>query len=111
VARQYELHLPLHFTMLCHLCEVDPLQVLNDFMNNVGMEVNSLGYEPEVISKTVGDYDALLTPQHFIRTHKSHLVNKKFISFIDHDGFAILKDGSKIEVSRRRKEEVMAALK
>ena len=64
-----------------------------------------------LISKTLGEYDALLTPQQFIRTHKSHLVNKKFISFIDHDGFAVLKDKSKVEVSRRRKEEVMEALK
>ena len=64
-----------------------------------------------LISRTLGDYDTLLTPQNFIRTHKSHLVNKKFISYIDHDGFAILKDGSKVEVSRRRKEEVMTALK
>ncbi|MBC7873622.1 MAG: response regulator transcription factor [Ferruginibacter sp.] len=64
-----------------------------------------------LISKTLGEYDTLLAPHHFIRTHKSHLVNKKFISFIDHDGFAILKDNSKVEVSRRRKEEVMAALK
>ena len=43
--------------------------------------------------------------------HKSHLVNKKFISFIDHEGFAVLKDNRRVEVSRRRKEEVMAALK
>ncbi|HEY3385609.1 MAG TPA: LytTR family DNA-binding domain-containing protein [Saprospiraceae bacterium] len=64
-----------------------------------------------LISKTLGEYDTLLTPQQFIRTHKSHLVNKKYISFIDHDGFAVLKDNSKVEVSRRRKEEVMAALK
>lgn len=64
-----------------------------------------------LISKTLGEYDTLLTPQNFIRTHKSHLVNKKFISFIDHDGFAVLKDNSKVEVSRRRKEEVMDALK
>jgi len=64
-----------------------------------------------LISKTLGEYDVLLTPQQFIRTHKSHLVNKKFISFIDHDGFAVLKDKSKVEVSRRRKEEVMEALK
>ena len=64
-----------------------------------------------VISKTLGEYDILLTPHHFIRTHKSHLVNKKFISFIDHDGFAVLKDNSKVEVSRRRKEEVMTMLK
>ncbi|HEV7780470.1 MAG TPA: LytTR family DNA-binding domain-containing protein [Chitinophagaceae bacterium] len=64
-----------------------------------------------LISKTLGEYDTLLTPYHFIRTHKSHLVNKKFISFIDHDGFAVLKDSSRVEVSRRRKEEVMAALR
>ena len=64
-----------------------------------------------LISKTLGEYDTLLTPQNFIRTHKSHLVNKKFISFIDHEGFAVLKDNTKVEVSRRRKEEVMTALK
>ena len=64
-----------------------------------------------LISKTLGDYDTLLTPHNFIRTHKSHLVNKKFISFIDHDGFAVLKDNSRVEVSRRRKDEVMTALK
>ena len=63
------------------------------------------------ISKTLAEYDSLLAPHHFIRTHKSHLVNKNFVSFIDHDGFVILKDKSKIEVSRRRKEEVMEALK
>ena len=64
-----------------------------------------------LISKSLGEYDALLTPHQFIRTHKSHLVNKKFISFIDHDGFAVLKDNSRVEVSRRRKEEVMQSLK
>jgi len=69
------------------------------------------GKNTYVISKTLGEYDSLLTPQGFIRTHKSHLVNKKFISFIDRDGFAILKDSSKVEVSRRRKDEVLAALK
>lgn len=64
-----------------------------------------------LISRTLGEYDTLLTPQNFVRTHKSHLVNKKFISFIDHDGFAVLKDNTKVEVSRRRKDEVMEALK
>jgi len=64
-----------------------------------------------LISKTLGDYDVLLSPHNFIRTHKSHLVNKKFISFIDHDGYAVLKDSSKVEVSRRRKDEVLTALK
>lgn len=63
------------------------------------------------ISKTLGEYDELLSPYQFVRTHKSHLVNINHISFVDHDGFIILKDSTKIEISRRRKEEVMAALK
>ena len=69
------------------------------------------GNKTYLISKTLGEYDTLLTPHHFIRTHKSHLVNKKFVSFIDHDGYAVLKDSSKVEVSRRRKDEVMTALR
>jgi two-component system LytT family response regulator len=64
-----------------------------------------------VVSKTLGEYDTLLTPHQFIRTHKSHLVNRKFISFVDHEGFAVLSDGTRIEISRRRKDEVMAALR
>ncbi len=64
-----------------------------------------------IISKTLGEYDTLLTPHHFIRTHKSHLVNKRYVSYIDHDGFVVLRDNTKVEISRRRKEDVMNALK
>lgn len=63
-----------------------------------------------MISRTLAEYDALLVPHNFIRTHKSHLVNKSQISFVDHDGFVVLKDGSRVEVSRRRKGEVLEAL-
>jgi len=62
-------------------------------------------------SRNLGEYEELLTPYHFIRTHKSHLVNRQFISFLDHEGFVVLKDSSRIEVSRRRKEEVMEQLR
>ena len=64
-----------------------------------------------ITSKTLGEYAELLGPYRFIRTHKSHLVNHDFISFIDHDGFIVLKDASKVEISRRRKRDVMEALK
>ena len=62
-------------------------------------------------SKNLGEYEELLAPYNFIRTHKSHLVNKNFISFIDHDSFVILKDSTKVEISRRRKSEILSALK
>ena len=69
------------------------------------------GAKQQIISKTLGEYEELLSPYHFIRTHKSHLVNLDFISYVDHNGFVILNDSSKVEVSRRRKGEVMAALR
>jgi two-component system LytT family response regulator len=53
----------------------------------------------------------MLEDSNFIRTHKSHLVNVNFISKISNDIETIeLKDGTKVEVSRRKKEEVMKKL-
>lgn len=63
-----------------------------------------------VTSKTLGDYEDLLLPHNFIRCHKSFLVNKKFISYVDHDGFIILKNAARLEVSKRRKAEVIKNL-
>jgi two-component system, LytTR family, response regulator len=71
----------------------------------------AVGNRQYLASKTLGDYDELLTPYNFIRCHKSHLVNKSFISFVDHEGFIILKDSNRVEVSRRRKAEVLEALR
>ncbi|GAB3019321.1 LytTR family DNA-binding domain-containing protein [Niabella terrae] len=64
-----------------------------------------------LISRTLGEYEELLGPYNFIRSHKSHLVNKNYIAFIDHDGFLTLTDQTKIELSRRRKAAVIEALR
>lgn len=69
------------------------------------------GNKQYLTSRVLGEYEELLSPYGFIRTHKSHLVNKKFISFVNHEGFAVLKDNSVVEISRRRKEEVMRQLR
>lgn len=69
------------------------------------------GNKQFVVSKNLGEYEELLAPYSFIRTHKSHLVNKYYISYLDHNGFIVLKDNTVIEVSRRRKEDVMSKIK
>jgi two-component system LytT family response regulator len=63
-----------------------------------------------IIFKTLREYEELLLPYHFLRTHRSHHVNRDLISFIDQEGFIILKDSTKVEVSRRRKDAVLAML-
>jgi len=69
------------------------------------------GKKPMLVSKTLKDYEELLAEHGFIRVHKSHLINKKHVVNYTNDGHLVLADQSKVEVSRRRKEEVMEALK
>jgi two-component system LytT family response regulator len=68
--------------------------------------------KPFVASKTLKHFEDMLAEFKFIRTHKSHLVNPRFITHISNDNeFVLLTDGTKVEVSRRKKEEVLQQLK
>ena len=64
-----------------------------------------------VSAKTLKEYDEILEGHHFLRVHKSHLVNAAHISSYDKSGELILTDGARIEVSRRKKEYVQNTLK
>lgn len=59
-----------------------------------------------LVSKTLKENEELLKDHHFIRPHKSHLVNTKYIKgFLKQDGgYIIMTDGTNIPVSRRKKE-------
>jgi two-component system LytT family response regulator len=65
-----------------------------------------------LISKTLKENEELLTQHNFIRPHKSHLINVKYIkSFLRQEGgYIIMTDGSKIPVSRRKREKIMDIL-
>jgi two-component system, LytTR family, response regulator len=62
-------------------------------------------------SRTMRDYEEILESHGFIRVHKSHLVNKAYVTNYNAEGLLILSDNTKVEVSRRRKEEVLQKLK
>lgn len=58
-------------------------------------------------AKTLKEYEELLQGHRFIRVHKSHLINPRFMTHYDREGWLWLEDGSKVEVSRRKKELVL----
>ena len=66
--------------------------------------------KPLLVSRTMKEYEEILSDYGFIRVHKSHLVNKKFVRHLDKEGLLWLTDGSNIAVSRRKKDEVMKEL-
>jgi two-component system LytT family response regulator len=67
---------------------------------------------PILISKTLKQNEAMLSDFDFIRPHKSHLVNLKYIkSYLKVDGgYILMTDGSKIPVSRRKRESIIDIL-
>jgi two-component system LytT family response regulator len=74
--------------------------------------IHLIGKRPFLASKTLKHFDEMLGEFNFIRTHKSHLVNPKYIKQVTHNNqFLLLSDGSRIEISRRKKELVQQYLK
>lgn len=64
----------------------------------------------QVASKTLKDFETILQEHHFIRIHKSHLVNKKEVKECLGDTL-VLTDGTILRISRRRKSFVRMELK
>lgn len=65
-----------------------------------------------LIAKTLLEFEDLLCETGFVRVHKAHLVNMKYIqSYSKSDGMLKLQNGEQIPVSRRRKDNVLKMLK
>lgn len=64
-------------------------------------------------SRTLKDFDQMLSPYDFERVHKSHLVNMKYaIKYMPADGgYLVLEDGATIPVANRKKERLMKLFK
>jgi two-component system LytT family response regulator len=62
-------------------------------------------------SKTLREYEDLLSEYHFIRTHQSHIVNPAFVKAYTQKGMIELKDGHLIPVARRKHHWVQETLK
>jgi two-component system LytT family response regulator len=69
------------------------------------------GNKTLLVSKTLKEYEEILSNHSFIRIHKSHIVNKTYVVNYSGNGILTMEDNSKVEISRRRREEVMEQLK
>ncbi len=64
----------------------------------------------ELASRALHEFEEILSEKQFIRIHKSHMVNKKYIDSISKNGFIVLKGNIMLEISRRRLVEVKEKL-
>jgi len=65
-----------------------------------------------IVSKTLKENEELLKDYNFIRPHKSHLINVKYIkSFLRIEGgFIVMTDGSEVPVSRRKRDKIIETI-
>lgn len=66
-----------------------------------------------VASRTLKDFDLMLTPYYFERIHKSHLINLNFVKkYVPSDGgYVLMEDMSTIPVANRKKERLITLLR
>ena len=65
-----------------------------------------------LVSKPLKEYEALLEQCNFFRVHKSHMINlahlEKYVK--GKGGYVIMKDGSHVDVSVRKKDDLLSRL-
>lgn len=68
--------------------------------------------KPIMVSKTLKENEEMLSEYGFLRPHKSHLINIRFVkSYMKNDGgYILLQDGTNVPVSRRKKEKILQEL-
>lgn len=74
--------------------------------------IYTLNGEKHIASKTLKEFEGLLTECNFVRIHQSHLVNLNHIKeYVKGDGGSvILVDGTEVEVSRKNKDVLLKRL-
>ncbi len=94
----------IHFVNLVDIVWLESLGSYTKFHIN--------GQKPIVVSRLIKEYEELLEGHNFLRVHQSSVVNMKHVKkYVRGDGGQVwLSDGSEIEVARRRKDELIAAL-
>ena len=70
-------------------------------------------HKPLLISKTLKEYEELLTEHGFERIHQSHLINLAYLkSYIKTDGgYVIMADNTNIPIAQRKRERLQELIK
>lgn len=65
-----------------------------------------LNKESHLTARPMKDFEAILPEEDFFKTHQSHIINLALIKKIlrEDGGYALMEDGCKIPISRRKKE-------
>lgn len=72
--------------------------------------VHFINHKPIITATLLKDYEKVLQPFGFVRVHRSHLINKKFVTGINDNGVITMMDRSTASMSRRKKSKAIVVL-
>ncbi len=87
-----------------------PNEIIRLEANNVYTTLYFESHPPFIVSKVLKIYEELLKPYGFVRTHRSHLVNRQFIRHVSND-IITMQDASVAKISRNKRSDCMRQLK
>jgi two-component system, LytTR family, response regulator len=88
---------------------VSPDEIIRCQSDNYYTNIFLTNGKTVLVSKTLKEYETLLSDSGFIRPHNSHLINIKYIkTFVRLEGgYIVMSDNKIIPVSRRKKSQVL----
>lgn len=94
-----------------HLFEVSDIIRLEARVNYTEFFIKN--HKPVLISKTLKEYEELLTEHGFERIHQSHLINLSYLkSYIKSDGgYVIMADNTNIPIAQSKREKLQELIK
>jgi two-component system, LytTR family, response regulator len=102
--------LALHTLDKIHIVNINDIIRCESSVNYT--EFHFAGGKKLLVTKTLKDFEDLLSDQGFYRVHQSHLINTRYIKeFVKSDGgYLLMTDGCNVPVSTRKRPEVMKML-
>lgn len=97
----------LHTHEKIHVCSIEEIVRCESNVNYTTFYFSD--GSKKMITKTLKYFDQTLAGSNFLRVHQSHLINVLFIKeYVKMDGgYLIMKDGTTIPISNRKKAEVI----
>ena len=102
--------LALHTQDKIHIVNISDIVRCESNVNYTEFYFN--GGKKLLVTKTLKEFEDLLSDQGFYRVHQSHLINTKYIKeFVKTDGgYILMNDGSNVPVSTRKRPDVIKML-
>ncbi len=94
----------IHIIQLSEIVRLEAVSNYTKFFLSDGKQL--------LISKTMGEYEEMLLKNNFFRIHRSHIINLRYLRTFHKNeaGTVELRDGTILEVSDRKKKELLLRL-